>query len=79
MGFEKRDTTEIDNMLQRELPDEEGGIVVGWVIAYEVANVDGQRAAGFLREGSASTPWQAVGLLQWAGAAIMSNAMGRGE
>jgi len=28
---------------------------------------------------SASTPWQAVGLLQWAGAAIMSNAMGRGE
>jgi hypothetical protein len=78
MGEISKDTRKIDELLQEELPQNEGDIVVGWVIAYEVVTSDGRAAAGFLQEQSNMTPWRSVGLLQWAHAAIMST-MGRSE
>lgn len=72
-----KDTEAIDEVLRRELRENEGDLLVGWVIAYEVISEDGRRAAGFLREQNNVTPWAAIGLLQWAHAAIMSN-IGRG-
>lgn len=73
-----KNTDKIDEVLRAEVPENEGDLLVGWVIAYEVISEDGRRAAGYMREGSASTPWQSIGLLQWAHAAIMSS-IGRGE
>jgi hypothetical protein len=71
---DKDNTREIDEFLSKELPRDEGDVVVGWVIAYEIVDSDGKKSAGFVYEYNDMTPWRATGLLDWARNVILRGA-----
>lgn len=45
--------------------EDEGSILVGWCVTFEIMNQEGRQMAGFFI-GPTTTPWKALGLMDWA-------------
>ena len=55
----------IHDDLARALGLDEGEVLTGWVIAYEVAQPEGDAYAGHAYGPGGMTSWRALGLLEW--------------
>ena len=57
---------ELAALLRDELGEEgEGGLLVGWVLAYEAQAPSGRAFAGHLYGPAGMTTWRALGLIEW--------------
>ena len=55
----------IHEALALRLPDE-GEVLTGWIVVYEVQAVDEDPSAGHVYGPEGMTTWRAMGLLEWA-------------
>lgn len=65
MDAEQNEQQEIQEALQRLIPDLEGPLT-GWIIIYEELHSDGKSAAGHVYGPAGMTTWRALGLVEWA-------------
>lgn len=67
---EKKEQEKIHTVLQEIVQEsedfEEGQILTGWIIVYEVMGMDNERFAGHIFGPSSMTTWSAMGLIEWA-------------
>lgn len=60
------DTSELlHEQIQAAIMGDEGGLVTGWIISFEMVNSEGKPYSGYFC-GPSTPPWKALGLLDWA-------------
>jgi len=55
----------VQALLQREIMADEGALLTGWCLSFEMVDDQGKPFSGFFI-GPTTTPWKALGLMAWA-------------
>lgn len=65
MASSSEQAEKLHDILQAALIEEEGGILTGWCLSFEMVDMQSRSYSGYF-VGPQTPPWKALGLLSWA-------------